>query len=73
MRSLRSPASGKALATWLRGETMPRWSVTVRYEQEKEITVYARDENAAIEKAVEIVEGWNGVLSAEADEAEEIE
>jgi len=52
---------------------MPRWSVTVRYEQEKEITVYARDENAAIEKAVEIVESWNGVLSAEADEAEEIE
>lgn len=52
---------------------MPRYSVKVRYEQTKDITVYARDEAAACEKAVEIVEGWNGVVSAEADEAEEIE
>jgi hypothetical protein len=52
---------------------MPRYAVKVRYEQEKEINVYARDEAAACEKAVEIVEGWNGVISAEADDAEEIE
>ena len=46
---------------------MPRtqYTVTVRYEQEKDITVWAEDENAAEEKACEIVEGWNGVLSAE--------
>lgn len=50
---------------------MPRYTVTVRYEQEKEITVYARDELAAEEKACEIVEGWNGVLNAEATDCEE--
>lgn len=50
---------------------MPRYRVTVRYEQEKEFTVYARDESAAEEKACEIVEGWNGVLSAEAQDVEE--
>lgn len=52
---------------------MPRYAVTVRYEQEKEITVYAADEDAACEKACGIVEAWNGVLSAEADDAEEID
>lgn len=45
---------------------MPRFNVTVRYEQEKQISVYARDEQEAEEKAVEIVEGWNNVRSAEA-------
>ena len=50
---------------------MPRYKVTVRYEQEKEITVYASDEQRAEEKACEIVEGWNGVLSAEAHDVEE--
>ena len=50
---------------------MPRWSVPVRYEQVKDIRVFARDEQAAIEKAVEIVMGWEGVVSADADEAEE--
>lgn len=49
---------------------MPRYRVNIRYEQEKEITVYARDEQAAEEKACEIVEGWNGVLSAEANDVE---
>lgn len=48
-----------------------QYSVTVTYTQEKEITVWAEDEDAACEKACEIVEGWNGVLSAEADGAEE--
>lgn len=49
---------------------MPRYTVLVRYEQNKEITVHARDEQAAEEKAVEIVEGWNNVLSAEATDIE---
>jgi hypothetical protein len=50
---------------------MPRFVVVVRYEQDKEITVYARDEQAAEEKACEIVEGWNGVLTAEAVQCNE--
>jgi hypothetical protein len=49
-----------------------QWTVTVRYTQEKEITVWAEDEDSACEKAVEIVENWNGVISAEADDAEEV-
>lgn len=49
---------------------MPRFIVRVRYEQDKEITVYARDEQAAEEKAVDIVEGWNNVLTAEARDIE---
>ena len=52
---------------------MPRYTVTVRYEQDKDITVYARDEQAAEEKAVEIVEGWNNVISAEAQSVQEAE
>lgn len=52
---------------------MPRYAVTVRYEQEKIITVYARDEAAAEEKACEIVESWNNVCSAEAVDCEEAE
>lgn len=51
---------------------MPRYTVTVRYEMEREIKVYARDEQAAEEKACEIVEGWNGVISAEATAVEEV-
>lgn len=50
---------------------MPRFTVTVRYEQEREIRTYARDEQEAEEKAVAIVEGWNGVLSAEATDCVE--
>lgn len=49
---------------------MPRYTVTVRYEMAGEITVYAGDEQAAEEKAVEIAEGWNNVLSAEATDVE---
>ena len=49
-----------------------QYTVTVRYEQDKEITVWAADEQAAEEKAVEIVEDWNGVLSAEAREVREV-
>lgn len=50
---------------------MPRYQVTVRYEQDKQIGVWARDEQEAEEKAVEIVEGWNNVLTAEAHGVEE--
>ena len=49
---------------------MPRYSVLVRYQMNKEITVRARDEQEAEEKAVEIVESWNNVLSAEAEHVE---
>ena len=51
---------------------MPRYRVSVRFEQTKDLEIYARDEQAAEEKAVEIVEGWNSVISAEAEDVEEI-
>ena len=50
---------------------MPKFTVTVRYEQEREITVFARDDQAAEEKACEIVENWNGVINAEATDCSE--
>ena len=50
---------------------MPRFTVTVRYEQEREIHVWARDDQEAEEKACEIVEGWNGVISADATDCAE--
>lgn len=50
-----------------------RYRVTVRYSQDKEIGVWARDEEAAMAKAEEIVSAWNGVIDAEATEAEEDE
>ena len=49
-----------------------QYSVRVRYEQERELTVWAEGEDAACEAAYEIVEGWKGVLSATAAKAEEI-
>lgn len=52
---------------------MPRYSVTVRYEQSRQIKVWARDEAEAEDKAAEIVEGWDGVVSAEGYDAEEID
>lgn len=48
-----------------------QYSVTVRYEQEKDITVWAEDEDAAAEKACDLVEAWAGVISAEAGYVEE--
>lgn len=50
---------------------MPRYSVTVRLEKEVKLSIGARDREAAEEKAVEIVEGWSDVKSAEATSAEE--
>ncbi len=52
---------------------MPRYLVSLRMEQTKEIRVWARDEADAEERAFEIVLGWEGVLSAEAEAVEEIE
>jgi len=48
-----------------------QYTVRVRYEQDKEITVWAADEQAAEDRAVQIVEDWNGVISAEALEVSE--
>ncbi len=47
--------------------SMTRYVVTVRYELEREISVYARDERRAEEKAVDIVMGWSGVITADAE------
>ena len=53
---------------------MPRYEVEVEYTQQRMIKVWARDEAVAEEKAAEIVEGWDGVVSAEATgNTEEIE
>ncbi len=52
---------------------MPKFEVEVNYEMMKVITVYARDEQAACEKAVDIVQAWSGVITADATEAEEVE
>lgn len=52
---------------------MPRYTVTVRYEKNKDITVHARDTQEAEEKAVAIVEAWRGVICADAQDVEEAE
>ena len=52
---------------------MPRYTVTVRYEQDKDITIYARDKQEAEEKVLDIVECWDNVISAEAQSVEEAE
>lgn len=45
---------------------MPKYIVTVSYTQSKDIWVWAKDPDAAQDKACEIVENWNGVTSADA-------
>lgn len=50
---------------------MAKYRVTVRYEMERELNVYARNETEAEEKACDIVSAWNGVISAEATDVEE--
>lgn len=47
---------------------MPRFTVEVKFQQErtKEVTVYARDEAEAEEKACDRVMEWNDVIDAEA-------
>jgi hypothetical protein len=43
-----------------------QFTVTVRFEQEKALIVWADSEEDAAEQAVAIVEGWKGVRTAEA-------
>jgi hypothetical protein len=52
---------------------MPKFIVEVNYSQRrtKEITVYARDENEACEKAETIVANWDDVVDVEAVGADE--
>lgn len=52
---------------------MPRWNVFVNFEKEAQIKVWAPNEDAAIEKACEIVRNWDGVKDATAYDADEIE
>ena len=48
-----------------------KYLVMVQYTQTKEITVYARDDAEAEEKACDVVLKWNGVDDAEAISCEE--
>lgn len=52
-----------------------KYVVTVEYttKRQKELTIYARDESEAEDKACDIVLGWNDVDDAEAIEVEEDE
>ena len=55
---------------------MPRFLVAVRYSQEKEIGVWAKDRKEAMDKAEEIVGNWFGILwfgilNAEAQDCDE--
>lgn len=50
-----------------------RYLVPVTYTLTKELKVWARDEEAAQEKAKEIVLDWRGTTSAEAGQPEEID
>ena len=52
---------------------MPRYEVSMKFTQERTVKVFARDEEAAKEKAVALVEDWRDVSNVEAGEAEEIE
>lgn len=50
---------------------MPKFIVRVSYRMERDINVWASSEAEAEEKACEIVENWNGVVSAEPLDVEE--
>ncbi|REF69630.1 hypothetical protein BDD41_2340 [Paracoccus versutus] len=52
---------------------MPRYSVEVEMTKAVRLKVWARDEDAAREKAQGIVEDWDGVITAEAGDVEEID
>lgn len=47
--------------------------VEITSRRTKELTIFAADENAAMEKAEDIVSQWDGVDEAEAISAEEEE
>lgn len=50
---------------------MPKYRVTVRYEQEREISVHAANAQIAEKKAVAIVESWQNVEAAEVVKTDE--
>ena len=52
-----------------------KWLVTVSFTQrrEKELTIYAQDEESASEKAAAIVMKWDDVIDAEAVDVSEVE
>ena len=52
---------------------MPKFIVDVLYHKayNKNISVFAKDEQEAQEKAVDIVSGWDQVVDAEAANVEE--
>lgn len=50
-----------------------KFRVTVALTYHKELTIYARDEAEAMEKAEEIASNWNNVENVEAIDAEEDE
>lgn len=51
---------------------MPKFKVTVAFTQskEKELTIFAKDEDEAMQKAEERVGEWEGVEECEATECE---
>ena len=49
---------------------MAKYKVTVNVTYQKQLTIFARDEDEAKEKAVDIVNGWQNVHDADATEAE---
>lgn len=51
---------------------MPKYLVTVRYVQERKVTVHAPNDAVAEDRAEEIVSGWNHVVEAEAVQVEEL-
>jgi hypothetical protein len=52
---------------------MPKYEVTVSITSTKTLTVFAPDEDAAGEKAVHIVDAWDGVDDSEVIDVEEVD
>jgi tetrahydromethanopterin S-methyltransferase subunit B len=44
---------------------MPKFKVEVIFQQKKELEIYANDEEAAEDKATEIVQGWPNVIDVD--------
>lgn len=51
---------------------MAEYKVEVEFTVKREVDVYARDRQAAMEKAEDIVSGWSNVIDVEAIDAEEV-
>lgn len=50
-----------------------KFEVTVKYSFERTINVWAEDDQAAMERAEEIVGSWNNVVAVDACAAEPVE